>query len=253
MIRISATLLFAALITAALIPPSPAAAQTADYETCLLRAKENPEKARSEAMSWAALGGGAPARHCAALAAIGVGADRIAAEELTELATAPGGLPAADRFSALMLAGELWLSVGIPDLASETYERAAKLDLESPAPAIGSARAAAAREEWIAVFRHLGDALRRAPDHPEALTLRAAAHRATGEPQKALDDAVLATELAPDVALTWFERGAAEMLLDAPQAAERSWLRAAELDPQGVAGDLARVNLQKLLFKDATE
>lgn len=237
--------------TSALVGSSrPSAAQTRVYAECLEAAQTDPARGRERAMQWAAIGGGAEARHCGAIALIGLGAHRMAAEELADIATARNTLSREDRFAALLLAGDLWLSTNASSLAEEAFERAQALGPNEAAPWIGLARAAAARELWADAISHLDSALFAKPDDPEALTLRAAAHRRRGDASSALADATLATATAPTAALAWFERGAAELALGDRVGAEQSWLRAVELDLDGVAGDLARTNLQKLLLAE---
>lgn len=227
-------------------PLGPAAAQTVDYGRCLDMAQSDPERARDQAARWAALGGGAPARHCAAIALIGLGADRLAAEELTIIGSTPGEISIDDRVAALLLAGDLWLSLDVTGAARQVYSAAATLAPENPGPLIGLARADGAEEDWAGAVTRLDQALTVAPRSAEALTLRAAAYRRLGEVIPALQDSTYATELAPRAALAWFERGAAELAVGETRAASESWLMASRLDPEGVAGDLARTNLQRL-------
>lgn len=240
--------LAAAAALLAFTPPPGALAQTEDYAACLQSAEVDPAATRDRASRWARLGGGAPARHCAAIALIGLGADEMAARELTELGSAPGALPAADRASALILAGDLWMAVGAPEAARKAFRGAESLTPEDPRALIGVARVEAALQNLPGAVRLLGEALSLTPDNPEALTLRAAAQRRLGRPEAALTDARRATDLAPRAALAWFERGAAEFAAAAYAEAKDSWLRASALDPEGVAGEMARTNLQRLLL-----
>lgn len=216
------------------------------YRECIALVNENPDKARETAAQWAATGGGGLARHCAAIALIAQGAELAAAEELTRLGAEGGGIGEADRVSALMLAGDLWLRNGQTTLAGKVFERAALLAPDAPDPLVGQAKAAAAEQSLQEADALLTAALELDPNDAEALTLRAAARRSLGDPAAALVDAQSATERAPDAALAWFERGAAERGLEAKDAARESWLRAIALDPDGEAGELARVNLQRM-------
>ena len=246
--RLAATTLLAATLGAALSATS-AFAQTQDYTSCLDQAINAPAKTREAAKRWVALGGGDQARHCAAIALIHLGSERLAAEELTLLGSEPGGLGVEDRFGALMLAGDLWLRNNRPKLALASFQRADTLVPNSLVADVGLARVAADQGDWPAAIVHLDKVIREAPTNPEALTLRAAALRRSGDANSALRDAVAAVQFAPGASLAWFERGAAEMALGARDSAELSWLRAAELDPEGIAGDMARVNLQKMLLE----
>lgn len=227
------------------------AADLARYADCISLANRAPERALETAAQWRALGGGGPARHCRAIALIAVGAEASAAAELTELGVDGDGLSDADRSAALALAGELWLRQEQPELARRAFTAAIEIGGASRRVSIGWARAAAMEGDWAAAAAALDPILAGDPSDVEALTLRAAARRSAGDAEGALDDAIRATDEAPDIALAWFERGAAERAVGDPAAARRSWLRASLLDPEGpngepggVGGELARRNLQ---------
>ena len=193
--------------TAPQLSPSDAARQKR-YVGCLNRAQNDPGVAREEAARWEAAGGGALARHCAAIALIGQGAEREAAAILTETGSAPeSALSADERASMLRLAGALWLRLGQTALAARCFETVLKLDPEDRDSQVGAARAAAADGDLAAAEKHLDSLLAAQPRDAEALTLRAAARRLQGRPDPARTDATLATELLPESALAWFERG----------------------------------------------
>ncbi|MEO1292028.1 MAG: tetratricopeptide repeat protein [Pseudomonadota bacterium] len=230
--------------------PGYAAAQVSDYEACLKLAETDPATAREAAARWEAIGGGAPSRHCGAVALMGLGANKQAAEILTGIGTEPGALSASDRAAALQLAGQLWLEEGQTNLAQQTFYAAYTLVPTDPTPLIGAARAAAAAGSFDVAEKHLSNANALKPSDPQVLTLRASARRSQNRLQEALADATLATDLAPNVALSWFERGAAERALGMQIAARESWLQASQLDPTGAAGDLARLNLQRMVLEE---
>ncbi|MGD1870028.1 MAG: hypothetical protein ACFB0F_11080 [Neomegalonema sp.] len=236
----------AVLTVFASLAPLFAHAQSAQYEDCVALAATDANAAREKAAQWEAIGGGPEARHCGAIALIGLGAERDAAKILTELGVEANSMALPDRSAALSLAGDLWLRNNQEEIAREAYLRASQLAPNDRAPLIGAAKAAAAIEDWNASRDSLTRALELNPADAEALTLRAAAHRRMGEVSMALDDAVKATRLAPEAAIAWFERGAAERAMGSKAAAQEAWLRAAILDPDGPAGELARLNLQRL-------
>lgn len=223
------------------------AAESGRYEACLDAAQIDPTAARERAAQWEAAGGGAYARHCAAIALIGLGAGREAAKILTDIGSGPSStLTAGDRAGMLRLAGDLWLRLGQHNLARRCFETALSLTAGDRDSLIGAARAAAAEGAYGDAEVHLSTALDGDGADPEALTLRAAARRALGRPSDALADAEAATQVAPGSALAWFERGAAERKIGRDAAARESWLRASELDFSGPAGDMARLGLQRM-------
>ncbi len=57
-----------------------------DYQACLAKIDQQPEQAREQALAWVDTGGGAPARHCAAMADLALKNYRLGAGRLLELA-----------------------------------------------------------------------------------------------------------------------------------------------------------------------
>lgn len=211
------------------------------YEACIDLAQTNADGAREEAARWQAVGGGAQARHCAAIALIAQGAEREAAEILTEIGSNPtSGLQNADRVSMLTLAGELWLQLGRHKLASLSFDQALAVSPENRVAGIGAAHAAAALGAHEKADKALSVLIAKRPDDAEALTFRATARRLLGQNQTALEDATAATLLRPDSAPAWFERGAAERALGRDAEARESWINAAMLDLTGQVGEDAR-------------
>ncbi len=250
--RVGAAIFAGALCVGVLTAAPAATAQSSQYQDCLAQAETEPAAARETAAQWEAIGGGVPARHCAAVALIGLGAEIRAAEILTEIGSGESDLPAADRVSALTLAGDLWLRNGQGLLARQSFGAALVIAPKSRDGRIGLARVAALESDFGRAIEVLSKvvadegAIGGTATLAEVLTLRAAAFRASGDPQSALNDAELATGSAPNEPLAWFERGAAERALGQRDDARESWLRASMLDPYGAAGDLARLNLQRL-------
>lgn len=214
------------------------------YEDCITLARTDAEASRREAARWEAIGGGAQARHCAAVSLIALGAPREAAEILTEIGSRGNSrLGADDRVSMLSLAGELWLQLGQHQLAKRCFEVALKIKPSYRTSLIGAAHAAAGLGDHAAAEKHLTNQLKRDAKDVEALTFRASALRLQGKPKRALADATSATKLFPDNALAWFEKGAAERALGQDETARKSWLNAAMLDLVGQVGDDARHGL----------
>lgn len=112
---------------------------------------------------------------------------------------------------------------------------------KAPADEEIDARAEAKREEGNEVFR-ANDFLQAAVFYTEAINLKpdlyvAWANRAqcflkTGQPEKALEDAVRCTEVAPDYAKGWFRRGMALHALERYPEAVPFFTKAEELDPK---------------------
>ncbi|HLN24958.1 MAG TPA: hypothetical protein VK558_13365, partial [Patescibacteria group bacterium] len=82
--------------------------QAVQYKHCVALARVKPEEGWEESLAWASLAGGDPARHCGAIALIGLKQYEEAATRLEELARDSHG---AARLRAGMLAqaGQAWL------------------------------------------------------------------------------------------------------------------------------------------------
>lgn len=238
----------AAAQSASDVGETPFGAPSGAYEACLDAIEADPIMARERAAQWRAIGGGSPARQCEALAMMALGADREAARALTQLGVEARDLAAPDRLGVLRLAGDLWYGALEYALAQETYARAESVSPGDRRALVGLSRSAAALQDWPAAIGALDALLQQAPEDVEALTLRAAAKRATGDVDGARDDAARATDIAPGSSLSWFERGAAERAAGDEEAARDSWITASLLDPDGVAGDMARLGLQRMIL-----
>jgi len=84
------------------------------------------------------------------------------------------------------------------------------------------------------------------PNDAEALALRAAARRQSGDRAGALADAEAAVGADPGSAVAYFERGAAKAMNGDRDGARADWQYAEQLDPGGETGQLAATNRLRL-------
>ncbi len=219
-----------------------------EYRVCLTLAKTKPEQGWEEALTWQSLGGGEAARHCAAVALIGLGkygeaatrletlanesvrADSVRAEMLAQAAQAWGLLGNTQRADAA-LRGALTLAPGNPDLM---------LDQAVLMAQIGH------YQEAIGVLSAI---LRAQPNRIEALTLRASAFRYLDNLAGAEDDINTALKLDPDYTEALLERGILYRMKGDDKAAREDWLRVVDLQPEGSTADTARRNIEKMDVK----
>jgi tetratricopeptide (TPR) repeat protein len=234
------------------LPPvaPPAAAQDgtdprARYETCLIAAQRAPAETFERARDWEVAGGGNLARHCWAMALFWQGDHAGAATALGDLARETEAFepPLAAEFHDA--AARSWLEAGAPLRAADAAEAAVRLAPEVVAHRVTRAVVAAEDRDWTTALDQLSRALERAPDRPDLLVLRAAAHRQLGQFARALDDvdAVLAARPADAEAL--LERGLIRNLQGDTAAARADWRRAADLAPGTETGRAAALNLQR--------
>jgi tetratricopeptide (TPR) repeat protein len=221
-------------------------AQAEPYDDCIVLVATDPARAEIEALRWTQDGGGAPARHCRALALLAQGAERRAAELIIEIATDDRTLPDEVRSDMLIEVGEIYLGLGEIALARSVASRALKLARDPRAVLTLSARLKAEQSDWQGAVNDLDGALAKGEPDAELLVLRASARLHLGQWVAARDDLLWATEIAPDMATLWLERGAMEAASDDRDAARAAWLKAIELDRDGFVADAARLRLQKM-------
>jgi tetratricopeptide (TPR) repeat protein len=216
------------------------------YDDCVALIATDPAKADLEAHRWAQTGGGTPARHCRALALLAQGAGRRAAELMVAIAADDRTLPDQVRSEMLIEAGEIYLGLSELDLGRSVASRALLLARVPRAALTLSARLKAEQGDWRGAVNDLDGALARGEPDAGLLVLRASARLHLGERVAARADLLWATEIAPELAAVWLERGALEAVSGSRDAARAAWLRAIELDRDGVVGEAARLRLQTM-------
>lgn len=232
-----------ACATLAILPVS---APALTYDDCVVLVATDPVRAEREAIDWVRSEGGAPARHCQALALLAQGAEARAAALLVEIAATDRALPDTVRGDILVEAGEILLEIG----ALAEAERAAARGLHLSPGARGAltlaARVKAERGDWKGAIGDLDDALAAGQPDPEILVLRASAQRRTGARVAARSDLIWAEELAPELPSLWLERGALAEDDGEKDEARGAYLKAIDLDRDGAVGAAARLRLQRM-------
>jgi len=216
------------------------------YDDCVALVGADPARAEAEAQRWAQAGGGSPARHCRALALLALGAGRRAAELMVAIAADDRTLPDEVRSEVLVEAGGIFLGLGELGLGRDMASRALLLAREPRAALTLSARLKAAQGDWRGAVNDLDGALARGEPDAGLLVLRASARLHLGERVAARADLLWATEIAPELAAVWLERGALEAASGDRDAARAAWLKAIELDRDGVVAEAARLRLQRM-------
>jgi tetratricopeptide (TPR) repeat protein len=153
-----------------------AEASTSDaqrYKVCLSKAYSTPSAAYEDAIIWRKEGGAGPARHCQAMALLGLRAYEDAAAQLEALAYAPDIGDESLRTEVLEQSGEAWLQASKPEDALRVLSRALENDKANAAVYTNRARAFMALENINAAKTDLDTALRLRPDNALALRLRA--------------------------------------------------------------------------------
>ncbi|KIL99783.1 TPR repeat-contatining protein [Paramagnetospirillum magnetotacticum MS-1] len=231
---------------------TPAPAETInpkmEYRTCLTLARAKPEEGWEEALAWASLGGGEPARHCAAVALIGLGKYEEAAKRLESLA----GLSRREealRAEMLAQAGQAWLLAGKPQQALADQDTALKLMPGHPELLLDKSVTLASVGHYAEVVDLLSPLLKVQPNRIEAMVLRAVAYRYLDKLELAKDDLARALVLDPSFPDALLERGIIRRLEENNAGAREDWLKAIAAAPESAVADTARRNLEMMDVK----
>lgn len=219
-----------------------------EYADCLATARVNADQGFERAQRWEALGGGEAARHCGAVALIGLREYTVAARRLQDLAEHSRREPQvragmlAQAAQAMLLAGQPALAFGLQSAALKLTPNDARILVDR------AATLADARNYWEAID-DLNRALELEPSRVEALVFRASAYRYVDAFDLARYDVDLALKMAPNNVDALLERGMLERLAGDDGAARNDWIRILRLDPTTAAADAARRNIELMDVK----
>ncbi|TAN56177.1 MAG: hypothetical protein EPN20_19210, partial [Magnetospirillum sp.] len=190
------------LLLPLLLAPLGAGAETInprqEYRTCLQLARQKPEDGWEEAIAWTSLGGGEPARHCAAVALIGLGKLEEAARRLEALAQQSRGTEGL-RAEMLAQAAQAWLLAGKVELALADLDTGLGLVPNQPDLLLDKAVAMAQAAHYKEVVEVLTTLLKIQPNRVEAMVLRGSAYRYLDKLELAKDDIARALVLDNDL------------------------------------------------------
>ena len=221
----------------------------ATYDGCLIMARETPERGFEFAVMWLGLGGGEPARHCQAVALIGLNEFGEAATRLEEMAE-DSTASTVVRAGLLAQAGQAWLLEGELERAYSAQTTALGLlpliDRHRLEILVDRAETLAAAQNYWEALDDLNDVIAVDPDNADALAFRASAYRYVDAPNLALEDADRALKADPKNVGALLERGILNQLHNKKAAARRDWLQAIQLAPDSPAAAAARANIEAL-------
>lgn len=221
-------------------------AEESRYQACLDRTGPQPQQALEQAQEWEKQGGGLAARHCQALALIGLKRYGDAAARLEEIARQPSMGSGEVRAELLDQAGNAWILANEPKKAYAVLDAALKLSPDNAELFIDRARARAMTKDWRGAIMDLSTALSLDPAREEAYVFRASALRQSGDLKRALEDVETALALNDKDADALLERGAIRAGLGNAGGARQDWTKAVQVAPDSPAGRAARTNLQGL-------
>ena len=220
--------------------------QERTYQDCMILARAAPADGFDSAMSWAALGGGEGARHCAAVALNGLGQYRAAAQRLERLAADLRATDAALSLSVLAQAGQAWNLAGDTTRALAVQSAALEIAADNVELLLDRAITLATAKNYWEAIDDLNRALELAPGRPDLLTLRASAYRYLDARDLAQDDIARALSHAPNNPDALLERGILRRLAGDDAGARADWLRVIGLAAGAPSAETARANLARL-------
>lgn len=232
---------------------SPAFAQSVvtieqqEYTGCMQQTRIDPDAAFERALQWQDIGGGLPAKHCAATALMALEHFEQAAQRFEEMARlmpsdATDGLVA----DVLAHAGIAWFEAGDLDQAFAMQSAALELTPDAAPILVDRAMVLAQLNQFKEAISDLNRAIEAAPDDPVPFSMRASAFRFLGSNDLALADAERAMQLDPSHPEALLERGILRRLTGDIEGARADWLRLIELHDGRPAAESARRNLEKL-------
>jgi tetratricopeptide (TPR) repeat protein len=220
-----------------------------EYDDCMTLARRVPADAYESALAWEKQGGGDPARHCAAVALIGLGKYEEAAAELESLAAGLADRQSELAAEAFAQAGQAWSMAGETQRALDAAAAGLKLAPEDVDLLVDRAIAYATLGDFTAAVTDLDKANSLAPARADILVYRASAWRFLKDLTKARGDIDAALTLEPANAEALLERGNIRRLASDLAGARQDWMQVVELGAGTPAGDAAQANLEKMDVK----
>lgn len=219
------------------------------YKHCVALARQNPTEGWEESLAWASLGGGEAARHCGAIALIGLRQYDEAATRLEEMAK-ESHASAVLRAGMLAQAGQTWLVAKNPERAYAAQSAALQLVPDAPDLLVDRAESLAEAKNYKEALNDLDKALVGAPNRADALTFRASAKRFLDDSKGAAADIAKALSLDPLYQDAWLESGILKRLGGDDNGARQDWRKVLEIAPTSAAADAARRNIELMDLKD---
>ena len=220
-----------------------------EYAACMALVISDPEAAFEKAMGWRDFGGGAPARHCAALALLALGHSAKAAARLEALGQEMTDEARPLRAEMLGQAGLAWLMAGQAERADAVLTAALDLGPDNVELWIDRAQVLAARGAYWGAIDDLNRAIELDPERAEAYAFRASAYRYVDSLELASADVERALSLAPYDPAALLERGNIRRLSGDGDGARADWLQVLVEAPDSPAATDAKANLERLDVK----
>lgn len=219
------------------------------YQRCMALARAKPTEGFEAAITWRDEGGGPPARHCTAVALVGLGQLDEAAQRLEDLAQDMSGFGAKERAAVLEQAGQVWLRLGDGPHAHAALTAGLSLDDGNTGLWIRRGEVMARAGAYWDAIDDFNEALARNSSSLDALIFRAAAYRLLDNPDLAAEDLASALVLDPSNPDALTELGMLRKDKGNRDGARQAWLAAINAAPGSPAADIARAAIERMDVK----
>ncbi len=216
------------------------------YGECVALIETDADAAFDDAIAWRDLGGGEPARHCAALALVALKLYTEAAERLESLARDMTDAPPDVRARVLAQGGQARIAAQDYSGAVATLSAALELAPASAELLVDRAQALAGAANYFTAIDDLDRAIELAPDHIDARVFRATAYRMVDAPELAREDLEVVLAADPGHIDALLERGNLRRLQGDGAGARADWLAVLLHAPDSPAADAASLNLEQM-------
>jgi len=221
--------------------------QARQYADCMNLAQSDPDKALKTARAWERKAGGSPAGHCAAVALVGLGHYKEAAEAMEKLA----GDELKDRkdlaISLYGQAAQAWTLANDNVHAIKAESAAIGLEPDNPDLLVDRGILQASSGKFFEAIDDFTKAHDLAANRADILVFRATAYRMLKSFDLANDDIDRAIQLQPKNADAYLERGILRMLQKNVEGAKADWQQVVALGPNSPAAQTAAANLKQLV------
>jgi tetratricopeptide (TPR) repeat protein len=219
------------------------------YAACMVLVDRDPPAALESALEWEKQNGGDAARHCQALALIGLQRYDDAALMLEKIAQTLPQVKAPLASEAFAQAGYAWRLAGKDQLALHDFNEGLKLDPQNVELLVDRANLYGESGMFFEALDDFNAAVDLAPDRPDIYVFRASTYIDLDELDLASDNLDKALGLAPDFPEALLQRGRLRALQGDAEGARQDLMRILEIAPRSAAADAAQRQLEKLDIK----
>lgn len=220
-----------------------------EYRACIALTYRDPQQALERAENWAAVDGGAAARHCAAMALLEAGQYARSAERLEALAAElpAGHIPSPGDVMAQ--AANVWLLGNRPNMALQAIGLALQYDPDKVGYLVDRGRIRAELGDYSGALADLNRAVTLNPEDDDSAAFRASALRHLNRPDEAMTAIERALTLNPDNPSARLERGILRQEMGNAAGARVDWQYVVREHGGTPAADAAQARLRQLDLK----